>query len=198
MSGSSNLGRIAALARAIFAGSVLAVAIWCTHPTSIKSWTAGRVKFLLVLASPALLVFALTRSRKYWRLMVLFGLGIPSVLLLWSLSNILFVARKADQHASGKPYCIQVADGGLGKYRAVSSKRDLAGLRMWTPFTSGGGSSDFQFAFHAVLVVSDASNMRLENWSYSKYDFLPISENARKALYLRPACAPEYGFLDKL
>jgi hypothetical protein len=70
---------------------------------------------------------------------------------------------------------------------------------MQTPFTNAGGSSDFQFAFHAVLVVESDGKPQYFNWSYRRRQFDPIAEKTLRALYLlRPSCGPRQRFVAQL
>jgi hypothetical protein len=121
------------------------------------------------------------------------------VLITWSFSNALLVSGQATALANGRPYCLQVASNGVGRYTEVKSLHGLSGLRMQTPFTNGGGSSDFQFAFHGVLVIEDSAALQYFNWSYRQARFETISEKTLRALYLlRPSCTPRQRFAEQL
>ncbi|PDS85773.1 hypothetical protein CO654_10185 [Rhizobium sp. L18] len=70
---------------------------------------------------------------------------------------------------------------------------------MQTPFTNGGGSTDYQFAFHAVLVVRQGGGDQFYNWSYFAQSFVPVSERAISGLaLLRADCEPIVAFFDEL
>ncbi|HEY7549862.1 MAG TPA: hypothetical protein VH913_10135 [Hyphomicrobiaceae bacterium] len=125
--------------------------------------------------------------------------GTILAMVVWSLMNIALVAGYAAKLAQGRPYCIQVASSGLGRYAEVTSLHALSGLRMQTPYTNAGGSSDFQFAFHAVLVISNNGVLEYRNWSYRKGVFVLVPERTLRALYLlRPSCQPRPGFVRQL
>jgi hypothetical protein len=119
-------------------------------------------------------------------------------LFLWSALNIKIVEWRVLAAAGSYPYCVQVPEDYLGRYKAVTQRAELAGLRMQTPFTNGGGSDDFQFAFHAVLVVRKSGGDQFYNWSYFAQSFVPVSDRAINGLHLRADCEPIVAFFDKL
>jgi hypothetical protein len=124
--------------------------------------------------------------------MVLASLVVPTlVLLIWSVGNIALVARAAWQTANERPFCLQIPKDRLGRYTQVTSWWQLSGLRMQVPFTEGGASGDYQFAFHAVLVVENGARPLLYNWSHRAQAFLPISDETRSMKAMYDNCAPQ-------
>jgi hypothetical protein len=119
-------------------------------------------------------------------------------LFLWSALNIKIVEWRALAVAGSHPYCVQVPEDHHGRYKTVTQLGELAGLRMQTPFTNGGGSSDYQFAFHAVLLVRKGEGDEFYNWSYFAQSFVPVSDRAVTALHLRAYCEPIFAFFDEL
>lgn len=119
-------------------------------------------------------------------------------LFVWSALNVKIVEWRALAVAGSYPYCVQVPAGYLGLSKTVTQSAELTGLRMRTPFTNGGGSADFQFAFHAVLVVRKGGENKFYNWSYFAQNFVPVSDSAAKSLHLRAACDPKVAFFDTL
>lgn len=120
-------------------------------------------------------------------------------LFLWSALNIKIVEWRALAVAGSHPYCVQVPEAYPGRYKAVTQRAELAGLTMQTPFTNGGGSNDYQVAFHAVLVVRKGGGDEFYNWSYFAQSFVPVSDRARKGLALfRADCEPIAAFFDEL
>lgn len=123
-----------------------------------------------------------------------FSIGLP----LWSILNIPLVGIRAAALAGSNPYCLQVPVDHLGHAQAVTRFSQLSGLRMQTPITNGGGSTDYQFAFHAVLVVRNGTENRFYNWSYHEIDFVPVSKRAERGIALMADCTPIPGFLYTL
>lgn len=121
----------------------------------------------------------------------------PVALLLWSAANIGIVAWTAAKVANSRPFCLQVPRDYLGRNTEVTSFSQLSGLRMQVMLTNGG-SSDFQFAFHAVLVVEDGRRPLLYNWSYRAQAFLPVSETAQRMAAVQVQCKPRNNFLSTL
>lgn len=135
-----------------------------------------------------------TASAKSLRLLAWFVpfsiFGTISALLAWSAANAIMLRRHAEALATDRPYCIQVAGNYLGHYQEANSVHALSGLKMQTPYTNGGGSGDYQFAFHAVLVIDTRESDRHElyNWSYRSNAFLAISDRSRG--YMKPIWKP--------
>ncbi|MBB4194870.1 hypothetical protein [Rhizobium aethiopicum] len=160
--------------------------------------------FLLLAALVDLPILALApgwidspRAVKLLHMVVASSVAGPiAALFLWSALNIKIVEWRALAVAGSHPYCVQVPKDYLGQYKAVTQRAELAGLRMRTPFTNGGGSTDYQFAFHAVLVVRNDGKDRLYNWSYFAQSFVPVSDSAIKGLTLRADCEPMVAFFD--
>ncbi|MBB4233582.1 hypothetical protein [Rhizobium esperanzae] len=119
-------------------------------------------------------------------------------LFLWSALNVRIVEWRALAVAGSHPYCVQVPKDYLGRYKTVTQRAELAGLRMQTPFTNGGGSTDYQFAFHAVLVVRKGGGDQFYNWSYFAQSFVPVSDRSQNGLTLRADCEPILAFFDEL
>jgi hypothetical protein len=140
------------------------------------------------------------RAVKLLHIVVVSSVAGPiAALFLWSALNIKIVEWRAIAVAGSHPYCVQVPEDYLGRYKAITKRAELAGLTMQTPFTNGGGSSDYQFAFHAVLVVREGGMDQFYNWSYFAQSFVPVSDRARKGLALfRADCEPIAAFFDEL
>lgn len=110
-----------------------------------------------------------------------------------------FVLYKANQAASGAPFCVQVAtQSTVGQYQPVRSLWQLTILAMHTRYQSLGGSDSFQFAFHGVLVVDRRDHAELWHWSWTQFGWQPISDGERRALRVEPACTPSRTFNDDL
>lgn len=161
--------------------------------------------FLLLAALVDLPILALApgridspRAAKLLHIIVLSSVAGPIAgLFLWSALNIEIVEWRALAVAGSDPYCVQVPEDNLGRYKAVTQQTELTGLRMQTPFTNGGGSTDYQFAFHAVLVVSKDNRDRFYNWSYFAQSFVPVSDGSINGLGLRADCEPVVAFFHK-
>lgn len=121
-------------------------------------------------------------------------IGLP----LWSVLNIPLVSVRAAVLAGSNPYCLQVPVDYLGREQAVTHFGQLSGLRMQTPRTNGGGSTDYQFSFHSVLVVRNGTENQFYNWSYHEIDFVPVSKRAQRGITLTADCKPIPGFLYTL
>ncbi|MGG7537292.1 hypothetical protein [Rhizobium sp. 12,4] len=166
----------------------------------------GPATWLLLAALVDLPILALAPGRidsqravKLLHMVVVSSVAGPiAALFLWSALNIKIVEWRALAVSGSHPYCVQVPKDYLGQYKAVTRRAELAGLRMRTPFTNGGGSTDYQFAFHAVLVVRHDEGDRLYNWSYFAQSFVPVSDSAIKGLTLRADCEPMVAFFDAL
>ncbi|MGO7537815.1 hypothetical protein ACC680_04375 [Rhizobium ruizarguesonis] len=163
--------------------------------------------FILLAALVDLPIFALAPGRidspravKLLHMVVVSSVAGPIAgLFLWSALNIKIVEWRALALAGSHPYCVQVPEAYPGRYKAVTQRAELAGLWMQTPFTNGGGSSDYQVAFHAVLVVREGGSDQFYNWSYFAQSFVPVSDRARKGLALfRADCEPIVAFFDEL
>lgn len=109
-------------------------------------------------------------------------------LSVWSLVNIVIVTRGAEHTAGGRPYCLQVPATRLGAYAAITGAWQLASLRMQNPVSNGGRSTDYQFAFHAVLVAENGYPL-LFSWSYRIRAFLRISDRTRSGMAMYRNCA---------
>lgn len=119
------------------------------------------------------------------------------LLLLWSLANPLVIAAASIIRAEGAPFCLQHTAQNLG-YVEVASWRELSGFKLQAPWSNGGGSDEFQFTFHAVLVVETSSGATFHNWSYYRQSFQPMAERARQALHIRQVCIPRKNFFADL
>ena len=108
----------------------------------------------------------------------------------WSLINILIVEARAKELAGDRPYCLQVVRGDRD-HRGVTSHLDLTGFSMQAPFTNGGGSENFQWVYHAILVVDG----NLYNWSYMAQAFTPA---VMTGMWVAAVCTPERNFLEQL
>lgn len=167
---------------------VVALMVWVTDQFGFAIWL-----FILLAALVDLPILALAPGRidspravKLLHMVVVSSAAGPIAgLFLWSTLNITIVEWRARAVAGSHPYCVQVPKDYLGRYKAVTQWSELAGLRMQTPFTNGGGSTDYQFAFHAVLVVRKGGGDQFYNWSYFAQSFVPVSERAINGLALR-------------
>jgi hypothetical protein len=162
--------------------------------------------FLLLAALVDLPILALApgrinspRAAKLLHIVVVSSVAGPiACLFLWSALNITILEWRALAVAGSDPYCVQVPEDNYGQYKAVTRQGELAGLWMQTPVTYGGGSTDYQFAFHAVLVVSKGDQDRFYNWSYFAQNFVPVSDRSINGLGLRARCEPVVAFFQKL
>jgi hypothetical protein len=100
--------------------------------------------------------------------------------------------------ADSYPYCLQVPSDYIGRYKTVTRAAELAGLGMQVPFTTGGASGEYQFAFHAVLVIRNGGSDEFYNWSYFAQSFVPVSDSPVKGLHLSAVCEPIVAFFDTL
>ncbi|RUM02062.1 hypothetical protein [Rhizobium chutanense] len=177
---------------------VVGLAVLATHET------IGLFLFLSALVDLPILALApgridSPRAVKLLHVVVVSSVAGPIAgLFLWSALNIKIVEWRALAVADSRPYCVQVPKDYLGQYKAVTQWAELAGLSMQTPFTNGGGSTDYQFAFHAVLAVRKAGGDQFYNWSYFAQSFVPVSDRAQNALTLRADCEPIIAFFDEL
>ncbi|RFB84787.1 hypothetical protein B5K11_32115 [Rhizobium leguminosarum bv. trifolii] len=184
-------------------GMSLAVApmVWVTDQFSPAIWLfvllAGLVDLPILALAPGRIDSP--RAFKLLHMMVISSVAGPIAgLFLWSVLNIKIVEWRALAVAGSHPYCVQVPKDYVGRYKAVTLWAELAGLRMQTPFTNGGGSSDYQLAFHAVLVVRKGGGDQFYNWSYFAQSFVPVSERAINGLALSADCEPIVAFFDEL
>lgn len=137
-----------------------------------------------------------THERSLRWLIVASVAGPAIALMLGSVLTIPLVGVRAAMLAGSNPYCLQVPADRLGNERTVTSLSQLAGLRMQTPRTNGGGTTDYQFAFHSVLVVKSETGNQLYNWSHRELDFLAIS--TKRGLRVSAKCRPQSDFLYTL
>jgi hypothetical protein len=133
-------------------------------------------------------------SRRTFQKAILIGVvGTAAILFTWASLNPRIMQLSAWVASAGRPYCIQVEDRRNAFYRPAATWRDLNGLQMQASW--GGGSSDFQFTFHAVLVVLvKPSQFEFYNWSYKGWHFSPISDDARRGLHVDAECQPVDDF----
>jgi hypothetical protein len=116
----------------------------------------------------------------------------PALHGLWSLMVVPCIAVSAIRTAADRPYCIaQHRDT-----RALRSWADLRGLSLYT--TRTGYKSTSHWYLHAVMIVEDATEMPVFNWSFGGLRFERLAE---PDWLLEPAgseCWPEPGFLSRL
>lgn len=150
-------------------------------------------------------VFILSTRRNDWKALrpylelICGAIVAPAlVLLIWSPLNILVVRYAASAVASGAPFCIQSQSDYLGRQQQVTRWSRLAGLQMQAPWTNGGGSQHYQFAFHALLVVERNGAEEFYNWSYFGQTFRRVSDQANRALHLNRDCDPVPDFFSTL
>lgn len=123
--------------------------------------------------------------------------GVMTLLAVWSCATVWIVQWRAAQKAVSLPYCIQVR-GYESQYRPASSLSDISGFRMQGKWNHGPTSYRWQ-DFHAVLIVRSEDDLHYYNWSYLRQNFVPITQQARKNLYLlRPSCEPTVNFITTL
>lgn len=147
---------------------------------------------------PEILPFQARMRRFFQRIGV--GIAVCSAVAVlafsWSLANPYIVKARAAALAGDVPYCVQVRFGKY-HYKPVEIWSELTGFALQTPWVVGG-SDDYQFTFHAVLVISSGYTSKLYNWSYRFQNFLPISSSTQSMLYLPVVCTPALDFLDNL
>jgi hypothetical protein len=128
------------------------------------------------------------------RFVVVVG-GALLVLFGWSYGNAALVAWQAEKLSRGYPYCIEVA---VNHYRTeeISNLLQLRGLQMQTPW--GGGSTSYQFVFHAILVTAGPSETEFRNWTYRGQTFVLIPSETRRLLHFRTSCKPKIDFVGRI
>jgi hypothetical protein len=124
--------------------------------------------------------------------------GAVAAVFVWSFVNAGVVIAQSEFIAWGKPYCLQVQGDLLGGYKPVNSLMDLNGLRMHSPFTSGGGSGEYQLAYHAVLVVDRDDTIEWRHWSYTTQRFVRHDNWRGIAIAGRPDCEPRRHLASQL
>lgn len=82
-------------------------------------------------------------------------------LLVWMFGSGRIVGARAEEHAAGRPYCLQVPDD--RDFKPAGSLRELSALSMW----------GIRGSNHGVLVVGDVKNPEFLHWSYWSQDFEP-------------------------
>jgi hypothetical protein len=125
--------------------------------------------------------------------------GTVAAIAAWSVLQVGVVVAQAEWLAWGRPYCLQVEGDRRGSYKPVRSLVELNGLKMHTPFTTGGGLGEFQFAYHAVLAVDRDGGLEWRHWSYARHQFV----RHRNGKFIagadgRPACEPRAHFAFQL
>jgi hypothetical protein len=125
------------------------------------------------------------RTRRTHKALGLIGLftSLPLGYIAWSIANIGIVEVGAWMVSNGNPYCIFVGEGGPlhGGYFQPQDGWSLSGWRMYSGRSSGGGSGEFHWHFHAIHVTRDK---RLLNWSYKSQRFENVSESTKTSLHL--------------
>ena len=194
--------RIDRLAPILLGGHILlGTCVAVLGHTSSTAWLVGAIGLLV--SMPA--TFMLSTGRKDRTKLrpileaICASILLPAlVLLVWSPINMLVLRHGALSMAKGDPFCIQVPADYFGRERQATHWGQLTGLQMHTPWTNGGGSEDYQFAFHAILVVDRGGKEELYNWSYLRQGFQPVEAKAIRGLYLRSECEPDISFFDGL
>ncbi len=112
-------------------------------------------------------------------------------------TSISFIVKwRAASIAGDAPYCMQITKDSYS-YREVDNWHDLTWIRMRVPFTAGA-SSDFQFTFHALLIVKASdTDIRVYNWSNRQLNFDPVSKNTMEQINYKISCVPAKYFLNK-
>lgn len=154
-------------------------------------------------ALPATFIFSTRRQDKAALRPVLeltcISILLPALLLFaWAPVSVAIVRHQALSVASGDPFCIQVPADYVGRERQATHWLQLSGLQMQTPWTNGGGSDDYQFSFHAVLVVMRDGKDEFHNWSYKTQSFHPLDSGAKSGLHVHRDCEPSASFFDGL
>ena len=169
--------------------------------------TAALIDLVLLALSPAV-TSSLGTLRIYRRGILALGGGSLIGASVWPFAILGLVVLEAELIADGQPYCIEVPSDFHGNYRTVTTLSELNGLKMHSPCCAGGSTS-YQFAFHAVLMVATdrsddgqgPTHWARRNWSYTQARFTPISERSASGLYLDKslaACKPQPHFAVQL
>ena len=104
----------------------------------------------------------LGRATLVWTGLVL-GLG-----LVAAFAEEFIIARNAEAHANGRPYCLQFASQkNAFEYEPVKTLFDLNGMKMRARLLAGG-STMFRNQHHAWLVIEGQTFL---NWSYMTQSF---------------------------
>lgn len=140
----------------------------------------------------------LSETRRSNALIALSIPGTVAALFFLSYVNISIVKWRALSTAGIMPFCLQVPADHIGRYRPVTRSSELTGFEMQALFTNGGGSSDYQFAFHAVLVVERDQSTEFYNWSYYTMNFVRVEDKSVRALHLNAVCKPSSDHLANL
>ena len=123
--------------------------------------------------------------------------GVMTLLAVWSCTTVWIVQWRVAQKAGSLPYCIQVRSY-ESQYRPATSQSDISGFQMQGKWNHGATSYKWQ-DFHAVLIVQREDDLHYYNWSYRRQNFVPITQRARKNLYLlSPSCEPTSHFITTL
>lgn len=112
-------------------------------------------------------------------------------LIGWAFLNIPVVANGIAQQAGAHSYWVMAYSCEDGYY-PVKSSWGLNGYNLYTPYCIGG-SQDFQFGFHALLITAD----RTMNWSYQTHRFEEVSRATQSAMpgMPRSSCPKEHSRL---
>lgn len=184
-------------------GAHTLIGIWGTLVWSDRSLPFALGLIGVLVSLPASFLFSIQREdrsalRPYLELACLCIL-VPALLLFaWAPLNIAIVRHQALAVAAGDPFCIQVPADHAGWEREATHWMQLSGLQMQSPWTNAGGSEDYQFAFHAVLVVERVGKDEFYNWSYLLQSFQPVDHEARSGLHLVRNCVPDDQFFEGL
>lgn len=152
---------------------------------------------LLFLPRSTPAIKAQTKARSVFLTISASIVGVMALLALWSCTTAWIVQWRVAQKAGSLPYCIQVRSY-ESQYRPVTNLSDISGFQMQGKWNHGATSHGWQ-DFHAVLIVRWEDDLHYYNWSYLRQNFAPITQRARKNLYLlRPSCEPASHFISTL
>jgi hypothetical protein len=147
--------------------------------------------WLAVAAVAAVLIGLIVRpGTGQVRTMAIVAILVYAIILAYVTRDPRVVIERAEAIASGRPYCIQVADGGAD-YRPATSQADFTSLIM----RATGSYPTFQF--HAVMAVGEAGDFDYYNWSHRHQDWMALNTNGDfRSPVIR--CQPRVDFASGL
>ncbi|WP_122072624.1 hypothetical protein [Pseudophaeobacter sp. EL27] len=113
------------------------------------------------------------------------GVGLSSLLAIWSLLSVPAVLFQARAVAAGAPYCIAQH----GPSRKVETLWDLRGFSFYTRVSGSKDSSGWYF--HGVLTVEGAAGRQYFNWSPRHLRFDRIEHPDRFIASVQNLCSPK-------
>lgn len=112
------------------------------------------------------------------------GVGLSSLLAIWSLLSVPAVLFQARAVAAGAPYCIAQH----GPSRKVETLWDLRGFSFYT--RDSGYKDNSGWYFHGVLTVEGAEGRQYFNWSPRRLRFDRIEHPDRFIASVQKLCSP--------